>query len=319
MINLVMEEQAMDARQIPAQRRTAVAPPTAEAIAALRLHPRFPEAFGAAIGDLVAVYRRNRIVNQVLSDRGRVVFGILAMYLHFSPDTGGLTASGMKALCTETELCSPGRATALLSLMRFAGYVTSAPHALDRRVRLLIPTERLIEDHKQRLRGELLALALLMPEGEIGLSRLGDADFIAEMACCFGEAYRFGFRMLDHAPELYPLAERHTGLIILMSLLLEREPGDTLPPRRSLPISISAISKRFGVSRPHVLKLLRDAAALGMIRFDTEEAQRIEVLPPLADGLQNFVAAVMVLIVHCVRTALARVGQRQPGGGRCSA
>src|SRR5438477_12980641 len=106
MINLSMEQPPMDGAQTTGWGRNAAGPPTAEAVAALRAHPRFPDAFRASIEGLVAVYRRNRLVGQVLNDRGRVIFGILALYLHYAPDTGGLTASAMKALCVETGLCS---------------------------------------------------------------------------------------------------------------------------------------------------------------------------------------------------------------------
>jgi hypothetical protein len=284
-------------------------PPTAEAIAELRTHPRFKEAFGSAIADLVAFHRGSRIVGQVLNDRGRVVFGVLALYLHFSRDAGGFTASRMKALCYETGLCSPGRATALLSLMRFAGYIASAPHALDRRIQVLVPSARLIDDHRRRLKGEFVALSLMMPEGQLGLAHIDNPDFCAEMACGFGEAFRCGFRLMDFVPELRPLADRNAAVVILMSLLLAREAGDTNPPQRPVAVSISQLSKRFAVSRPHVLKLLRDAEALGLIRIDNAESPRILVLPLLAGALQNLIAAVLVFLVHCVRTSLSRLEQ----------
>jgi DNA-binding MarR family transcriptional regulator len=288
--------------------------PTAEEIASFRAHPRFPEAFTASIGDLVAFHRNNRVVSQVLNDRGRVVFGVLALYLHFSKDTD-FTPSAMKALCSETGLCSPGRATAMLSLMRFAGYIASAPHALDRRSHVLVPSPSLLADHRRRLRGELVALAVVAPEGQVALERLDDQDFIAEMARVFGETFRAGLRMLNYAPELFPLADRNAGMVTLMSLLLAREPGDGIPPTRPVTVSISDLSKRFGVSRPHILKLLRDAEAAGFIRLDSAESQRIAVLPSLSEGLQNFVAAVLLTLVHCVRTSLDRLGAAPRSSG----
>ncbi len=79
-------------------------------------------------------------------------------------------------------------------------------------------------------------------------------------------------------------------------------------------ISISALSKRCGVSRPHILKLLRDAAASGFIAIDPAEPQRITVLAPLAQVLQNFIAWVLAFLAYDVRAALARVEER--GSGR---
>jgi hypothetical protein len=304
----------MEALERPVRRLRSAAPPTAEAVAALRADPRFPEAFGAMIRDLVALYHGHRILSQVLNDRGRVVFGMLAMYLHFSPDCGGLTVGAMRELCVETGLCSPGRATAMLSLMRFAGYIAPAPHAFDRRVRLFVPTARLIGDHAQRMRGQFAAMAPLMPEGAAGLAHIDDQEFLAEMACCFGEEFRAGFRLLERSPELFPLAERNAGIIILMSLLLAREEDDTMPPVRPVAISISALAHHCGVSRPHILKLLRDAKASGFIDIIGAESQRIVILPRLAEALLNFIATTFVFVAYCVRTALARIeGARAAG------
>jgi hypothetical protein len=289
------------------RRWSATAPPTAEAVAALRADPRFPAAFEAMIRNTVALYRGNRIVNQVLNDRGRVVFGMLALYLHHSPDTGGLSVGAMKELCVETGLCSAGRATAMLSLMRFAGYISPAQHALDRRVRLFVPTARLLDDHRARLRGQFEASSALLPESRLALARLDNEPFLAEMACCFGEAFRAGFRLLDHASELYDLSERNAGFIILMSLMLAHEEGDSVPPIRPVSISISALASHCAVSRPHILKLLRDAQASGFIRIDSAESQRIVILPKLADAMQNFVATAFLFVAYCVRASLARL------------
>jgi DNA-binding MarR family transcriptional regulator len=299
----------MNAPEMPAARRRHPAPPTAQDVVELRRHPKFPQAFELMMGDLVRVYRSNRILNQVLNDRARLAFGILVLYLHYSEEGGGLTASRIKTLCTEAQLCSPGRASAMLSLMRFAGYLAPAEHGLDKRIKLLVPTERLLDDQRERLRGDFRAVALLRPEGAIGLERIDDPAFVAHMACYFGETFRSGFRLLQYAPELFPFAERNAGVIILMSLLLAREPDDTMPPARPVTVSISALSKRFAVSRPHVLKLLRDIAAAGFIRLESSEAQRIAILPKLVDELQSFLATGMLILVACVRASLARMEQ----------
>jgi hypothetical protein len=132
------------------------------------------------------------------------------------------------------------------------------------------------------------------------------------MACCFGEAFRSGFRLLHCAPELFQLADRNAGMVILMSLFLAREPGDTMPPQRPVAISISELSRRFGVSRPHVLKLLRDADAEGFIRIDSAEPQRIQVLPPLVEAMSNFIATIQLITAYCIRTSLNRIEWADP-------
>jgi DNA-binding MarR family transcriptional regulator len=294
--------------------------PSPEAVAALRAHPRFAEAARRMVGDLVAIYRGSRVLNQVLNDRGRMTFGFLALYLHFSRNphdpASGLTAGRMKALCVQTRLCSPGRATAMLLLMRFAGYLAAAPDALDRRVRLLAPTERMIASQRERLACQFRALSLLLPEGAEGLANLDRDDFLFAMAGCFGEAFCSGFRILDTSPAFYPLAESNAGLMIMFNLFLAADANGTFVPTRPVQISISALSQQFHVSRPHITRLLREAAALGFIERQGTSGEEILVRPRLTDAMQDFVATVFLFVAHCVRRSrdelLAPERVRQP-------
>lgn len=286
-------------------------PPSPEAVMALRAHPEFPEALRMMMRDIVGIYQGSRALNQVLNDRGRVVFGILAFYLHFSRDpmdsTSGLTAGRMKSLCAETGLCSPGRATAMLLLMRYADYLAPAQNERDRRMRLLVPTERMIQSQCERLSCHFRAMSLLMPEGAQGLANLPRNDFVAAMARQFGESFCAGFRILDYSPALYPLAERNAGMMILFTLLLAAEPDDKMTMGRPVSVSISALSQRFGVSRPHVLKLLRDADSMNFISRTGNDGDRIVILPALSEAMQDFVATTFLFLGQCVRQSLREI------------
>lgn len=284
--------------------------PSPDAVAALRSHPEFPVSARQMMSGIIGIYQGNRLLNQVMNDRGRVVFGILALHLHYARRPGdaasGLTASRMKSLCAETGLCSPGRATAMLLLMRYAGYLRPAECEADRRTRLLVPTERMVNSQRERIACHFRAMSLLMQEGADGLAHLHRDDFVAAMAHRFGEAFRAGFRILDSSPILYPLAERNAGMMILFSLFLATNPDDTSPSTRSVPVSISALSRRFGVSRPHVLKLLRDAETLGFVQRGGESEQ-IVILPSLHDAMQGFVATMFLFLGQCVRKSLEEI------------
>jgi DNA-binding MarR family transcriptional regulator len=284
--------------------------PSPDAVAALRSHPRFPDSARQMMSGIIGIYQGNRLLNQVMNDRGRVVFGILALHLHYARRPGdpanGLTTSRMKSLCAETGLCSPGRAAAMLLLMRYAGYLTPAESEADRRTRLLVPTERMINSQRERIRCHFDAMALLMQEGADGLALLPREDFIAAMAHRFGEAFCSGFRILDSSPILYPLAERNAGMMILFSLFLATPPDEASLSAHSVPISISALSRRFGVSRPHVLKLIRDAEALGFVRR-RGESEQVVILPPLLNAMQDFVATMFLFLGQCVRKSLEEI------------
>jgi hypothetical protein len=147
------------------------APP--EAVAAVRAHPRFPEAMRASAAGLVTLYQGGHLLNWLMDDRGRLLFAYLTLYLHFTRDpsdpASGLTPTRMKEGCSELGICSPGRAAAMLSVMRFAGYLAPSP-ARDRRVRGFVATDKLIALLVDRWRVHLAALAMVMPEGELARS-----------------------------------------------------------------------------------------------------------------------------------------------------
>lgn len=285
--------------------------PSPENVAALRAHPKFSDAARMMMRDLIAIYDGNRILNQVMNDRGRVVFGMLAFYLHFTRDpadpASGLTAARMKALCAETGLCSTGRGTAMLLLMRYAGYLAPAV-GNGERVQRLVPTERMFESQKQRLSSNLRAMSLVLPEGSDGLALLQRHDFIGAMARQFGDSFRAGFRILDSSPALYPLVERNAGLVILFSLFLASDASGNMTAARPAAISIAALARRFGVSRPHVLKLLRDAETLGFVARGGENEEQILVQPALADAIQDFIATVFLFLGRCIRDARKEIG-----------
>jgi len=148
--------------------------PTREEVAALRRHPRFGEAMTASMRVPLDLYHGNRILNLITNDRGRYILAIFALHLHYSrrpQDPGsGLTATRLQTMCAEQGVCSFGRAGALIRLLRWTGYLTDAPATQDRRVRLLMPTERMFEIHRERWRRQLHAVALVRPEAQEPLS-----------------------------------------------------------------------------------------------------------------------------------------------------
>ena len=282
---------------------------SAQEIRALREHPQFPAALRFLATGLVDLYDGNLLLNQVLNDRGRLVLSFLVLYLHFSGRAdglpGGFTTSRLTAHCVEAGICSPGRAVAMLALMRFGGYLQLAPSTTDRRAKVLVPTDRMIAVVQKRLTHQFGALALLLPEGGEALARLPDIDFIAALSRRLGERFLAGARLTPHAPELHPFMERNAGLIMVLSLFLAGKPDDTFPPTKPVRISISALARRFAVSRPHVMNLLRDAEQEGFLRRDGQQGEDIVVLPRLAEAVQNLFATIFLFQAESAREALA--------------
>ena len=286
-----------------------------ETLSALCRHPQFPRAMRTVLAGHVGLYRGNRILNYVGYDRGRLVVGLLALYLHVSrrPDdpTSGLTVHALQSLCVEQDVCSPGRARAMLSVLRLFGYVVPAPGS-DRRYKLLAPTDLLTAWLRQRWSMLFGALAMVLPEGIDALARLDRDDFVAALVRQVVHHYRSGLRALQVTPELSLFAERNAGLNILFSLVIAGDVDDTVPPTRPVRISISELARRFAVSRAHVLRLMRDAAAEGLVARSGTAQDAITILPPLSHALRDGVAIFFLLFAQCAGAAIADVS----AGGR---
>lgn len=289
-------------------------PVSPEAIAALRAHPHFSVAMRASSSGAVALYQGNRVLNWLMDDRGRVMFGYYALYLHFKRDpavpASGLTPTNIKGICKQLDICSPGRATVMLSLMRFAGYLANDPAQLDRRHHRLLATERLIEFHMVRWRLHFIAMAPMLPDGEALLQALEDREFIRRFLAAMCERILSGFRLVYDTDPLRLFARHKIGMIMLASLTCAGAADDTVPPSRPIALSVSELARRFSVSRAHVLKLLHDSETEGFLTRSGRDGNHIVMTSSLADGLQEFWARTYVYFAVCARDALREIDSR---------
>lgn len=280
----------------------------AAAIDMIRRHPRFDEARMLAIRGIVDGFRAMPVLNLVMNDRGRFLFLTAALGFHVDPDPNGngLLPSRLLAFCEEGAVCSRGRAKAMLAALRWAGYLDPAPPTGDGRARPLVPTESMMRMVRDRWRAQIRIAAVIEPGIEAAGSALEeDPIFVCYMARAYIAMFRQGFRLLDHAPALKPLAERNAGIpILLMTYLAAREA--TPPP------SIAALSRRFGVSRAHVRETLRAAQNDGLLASDGD-AGDIGNFAALDDNIADFFAATLLTFIGTSTSALAeRAGVGRP-------
>jgi hypothetical protein len=284
--------------------------PLAQAeIDAIRADPRFPDAIRVLAQGLISIYRGNRLLNALINDRGRMVIGYLALYLQDggAPDGrgSGFGVGQLKALCAATGMASPGRTAAMLALMRMSGYIESGRAPDDMRRHILLPTQRLRETHRERWRCVANAVRVVRPELAAAFD-IGDPEFEASYVRYTADYFIRGMRVIDVAPELLLFSDRNAGMMILFSLLLAGEAGDTVPPRRPLAVSISALASRFGVSRVHVRSLFREAAAAGLIARDESH---LVLKPMMIEACVNFFATTLLFVGHCAVLAAEDASQ----------
>lgn len=290
-----------------------------EVIAALRAQEGFGAAIHASAAGLVAMYQGGHLLNWLMDDRGRLLFGYLALYLHATRDpadaSSGLTPTRMKAMCVEFDVCSPGRAGAMLSLMRFSGYLAPDIQIVDKRQRRLVATEKLYDLLRARWRLHYSAMAPLLPDGAALLAALDDPAFDHALVVAMVERFRAGFRLVHSAPGLGLFGERNAGMLILTSLIAAGTEDDTVPPQRPVPISIAALARRFKVSRPHVLKLIRDAADEGFLERVGADNSMVVLKPRLVEATQSFFATTYLFLADCAREAMRASGRESRAAG----
>ena len=287
------------------------------AVAALRNHPGFPAAAREAARSLIPMYRADRFLNALMSDRARAVFAHVALFLHYRVTANGepgLTVGAMKDLCVDVKLCSRGRCEVMVALMRAAGFFVAAPGP-DRRRRPLAPAEKLFALHRERWGSHFAAMRHVLPEAESWRSALADPDFLKVLILALAEKYIAGLRLLDHAPNLGPFAERNAGMMILFSLALSGPDDGPFPATTPANLSINALATSFSVSRKHVLTLLSDAEAQHLLVRGGSANNEVTILPRGRDALEMFFAALFVYFAEgAEQAARATTGPaRSPG------
>lgn len=269
----------------------------------LQKNPAFPAAIRQTAGMLLELQRGRRILNLLISDRGRLFASLFVLDLHFRrhEDGIGLTPGRLKHMCKEQGICSATRAGAALTLMKLGGYVETAPEARDRRIRELVPTEKLIVNLRSRWRCHLAPAAPLLSDAARAVEMLGQPGLVQGIVRLISAHYCAGFRYTDHTPALRLFADRNGGLMVLFSILASHEVDD-LDSEPAMPISISQLARSIGSSRAHVLKLLKDAEREGALQRLRDG--RIVLMAPLVDDLRQFFALNYLFLTHFAKVTL---------------
>jgi hypothetical protein len=281
--------------------------PTAAELTRLQAHPQFAAAVVMATAGMADLYQGNRILNSLINDRARLLFGMLALDLHYSGQADGdigFTVTQAQENCVAHGICSAGRAAAMIALMRFGGYIETLP-SRDRRRRLLGVTDKLVAAHQARWRRLFEAIALVRTEGKTALAALDRPAFTRIYARLLADDFRAGLRILvDSAPELALFAERNSGMVILFRLLADSGAG-----MEPVPVSISALAGRYGVSRAHVGKLLRDAENEDFLVLTDARGYCAALTPRLLTAANTFFATTFLYVGRCAAEAAARTSK----------
>lgn len=262
--------------------------------AQLQAAPGFAASVRTTARGLAQHHRGNRLLNAIMSDRGRFLAALFVLDLHFrrEEDGVGLTPGRLKELCVEQSVCSATRAGALLALMKLGGFVEAAPRGSDGRLRELIPTQKLMAQQAARWRCYLLGSEGLLPNAARAQALLDDPGFVSRAVRLMSAHFRAGFRFVDHAPNMRLFTDRNGGMFVLLSLLAAERASSDEP----IQISISELARCTSTSRAHVIKMLRDAETERLLHRGNEGG--IRILPPLERDVGEFFALCYLWVTY---------------------
>jgi DNA-binding MarR family transcriptional regulator len=281
--------------------------PSMAALDAVKAHPAFPDAMREISGSFAKLYRGDRVLNTVGTDRWRFLISVFAIHLHSDNPQRGLTAGRLRRLCADNKICSPGRASAMVNLMRSFGQLETVPNTEDRRELLLMPTERLMTWHRERFAVFFNGMAKVLPEGADALAALGSAAFLPRFISQLSRSFLVGFYYVDHIPDMKLFFERNSGMMVLYTLLQSAPAENAFPPTGAISVSHSAIGRQFGVSRVHVRRLLQDAVKQNLLARVGDKEDQFRVLPRLVEAFRHTIAMYIVHYAQCIRATLAEI------------
>ncbi len=256
-------------------------------------HPRFPVARDEFVKAILALYEYEPAVNRLV-EAGRGVLFIVIMCLHARYDEADRATWPTLRLVTQStmlhDVSSPRRIHSLISQFIDAGYLEARLSPNDRRVRILTPTAKMLEQDQDWLVAHYRPLQTLFPQpGYAGIMKRDVSFQLAQRLVASG-FFAHGAQIMASNPIVMQFMRREAGITILMKLM---ELVGRKGPAAREEIFYSDIGKRLGVSRTHVRKTLQEAESGGLVRLMKDGGRFVEVAPTLVQAFDRFVAEAM--------------------------
>jgi DNA-binding MarR family transcriptional regulator len=272
-------------------------------------HPRFAFARDEFVKAILALYEHKPFLNRLLLEASRTVLVYVIMCLHARYDeadratwpTLRLVADSM----AEHQLASPSRVHDLVARFVKAGYLEQRQAPRDRRVRILTPTAKMIAQDQDFLVSHHLPLQILFPDPGYAPIMTRDVAFQLKQRLVSRDLFALGAKILADNPIMMLFQGRDAGVMILIKMI---QMGGEQRSATPMKISYSDLGSRFGVSRTHVRELLEEAEQMSLVRLSKGTGRFVELLPPVLQAFDRFIADAMSGFDLCYQLALRQAG-----------
>ena len=252
-------------------------------------HPRFPHARSVYLERVLNLYGSDVFLNKLLMEGVRIVIFsasicMAAGYRVEDRDTWP-TIGNLKRALAQFGLASPRRIDHVVARLIQTNYLESQVSPLDRRVRLLLPTDKMIEHDQNWLVAHYAPLAALFGEEDYALVLGGDPEFQKVQRRIATDFFTRSAMVLLRNPDIMLFLARDGGIFVLIELA--KEMADRASS--TVDLSLTRLGRRFSISRTHVRQLLQAAEAQGLVEI--LQSERLIVLKPrLIESLDRFIA-----------------------------
>lgn len=240
---------------------------SAEGLAALREHREFRAASESAAAHSVAHFQGLAPGFQwITKDIGRGAICFTALTLHLM---GGLTGQALTAVCVENGVSSAGRVQQVVRRCQDIGEMIVEPGPGLWTRRPMRVGDGLIQALRERAMIDLQATLRLAPElsAAAELAQSDDGFVAYALSVTMVANRRRDIFALGGNPLIGFFLEREAGMLLLFGLIGAQSPdrGRLLEAAK---ISRYALSRRYGVSRAHINKLLAESGQIELVERD---------------------------------------------------
>ncbi len=272
-------------------------------------HPRMAEARRLYVDRFLAIYGDDPFMARLLIETGRYLVFLVAVVLAAGHDPARretwFTVGRLKREMAAFGMVSDRQVDHLVARLCAVGFMTAAPAEGDRRVRILRPTEAMLQHDCAWLAAHYAPMTVIGRFADYAPAMRQDPAYQVAQRRTSIAFLPFSGKLLAMAPELMLFFNHAAGHVVSAALIQAAMGADDLHAA----VPYGDVGERFGVSRTHIRKIVEEAQSAGLVRLHGLGGHRVEILPRFWASYDRGLAIGMFIhdTVHAV-TIGRRVG-----------